>query len=103
MLSTGEILLLSLGIKILVASLLTIAECFIKLENIKLRNGVLVLLLMLVSTVVGIIMDASYDSVFNLFFYTLGIDNIEKYAKYTVSDIKNNVVESNHKTEGGAK
>lgn len=103
MLSTGEILLLSLGIKILVASLLTVVEGFFHFKNEKLKSGVLVLLLMLVSTVVGVIMGARYDDVFNLFFYTLGIDNIEKYAKYTVVDIKNNVVENNREREGGVK
>lgn len=55
----------------------------------------MVLLLMTICVIVGIIMHVKYDSVFNLFFYTLGIDNIERYAKYTVGDIKNNVIEQN--------
>lgn len=92
-LKTGEILVLSLAIKMMVASLLSIAEGIkaYKIVNKNIKNGILVIVLMIICAVVGVIMNLHYESIFNLFFYTLGIDNIENYAKYTVNDIKENM------------
>lgn len=83
----GDVLAISISIKFVIAAVFTILEEKRYISNRRVENSLLVLITAIISFMLYSLHTVSYDGAFNIFFYTLGIDNITNYAKLGVHDV----------------
>lgn len=88
-LTLDEVLLISLAIKIVVGAILSLFEIVFHKKFEKMEKPILVLVLFAIALFIEFVYNIDYKSALNVFFYTLGIDNIAEYSKKSISDFKN--------------
>lgn len=98
MLSVGDVLAISVIIKFLIASVFALLEEYKVVKHERIEASLLVFTTAIVAVVLKIILNLNMDAMFNIFFYTLGVDNVSNYAKVGIKQTLNGVI---HKKNNG--
>ncbi len=98
-LTLDEVVIISLAIKIIVGAVFSILENITSKRFEKLEKPLLVIFLFIITITIKHIHGIDYKSALNIFFYTLGIDNIAEYSKKSIYDIKDKMNNSGNKND----
>jgi len=98
---TGYILMMSVSIKIVIAAVFNLLERYgLKLfKDDRSEQSIFIILVAIICIYFRYAIGISDNDAFNMFFYTIGIDNISKYTTKSITDLKDKIVNGNQSND----